>query len=293
MIWEAYPRRTEKQPSHLECILNSLTGLNELNVEATRRIMKDVARRPVSRYELEAIVNSIYPRLQSWIVDLPRCIQDGQSSVPHIFLLHMYYHTTIMVLFGLLKTPLESSERTRLISPEEARETCIDSALQVAHMIRMHRTKWSIEYISAMAMHWVAIALFTLLDNLDEPRSRDAFVDLCFVARVFSRRWLLAKGILRMIQITAEKMNIQLPTETDTLLDDFSVNSWDVDKDARRLSSAYPNFILLAQRVSALGNTVDDPIDMDEWLAKWDGEKARTPDGRQFEIIAGLLPPCA
>jgi hypothetical protein len=87
MIWEAYPRRTEKEPSHLECILNSLTNLNELNIEANQRILKDVARRPVPRYELETSVNSIYPRLQSWVVDLPRCIQDGQSSVPHIFLL--------------------------------------------------------------------------------------------------------------------------------------------------------------------------------------------------------------
>lgn len=40
MIWEAYPRRTEKEPSHLECIMNSLTDLNELNIEATRRILK-------------------------------------------------------------------------------------------------------------------------------------------------------------------------------------------------------------------------------------------------------------
>jgi hypothetical protein len=205
----------------------------------------------------------------------------------------MYYHTTIMVLFGLLKNPPKSSERAGLISPEEARETCIDSALRVAHMIRMHRTKWGIEYISATAMHWVAIALFTLLDNLNEPRSRGAFVELCFVARVFSRRWILAKGILRMIHITAKQMNIQLPTETDTLLDDFSAKVWDAGKDGRCFSSAYPNFILLSQRVSGLGGSFDDPIDMDEWLAKWDGEKKSTSDGRQFEVIAGRLPPAA
>jgi hypothetical protein len=205
----------------------------------------------------------------------------------------MYYHTTIMVLFGLLKNPPKSSERAGLISPEEARETCIDSALRVAHMIRMHRTKWGIEYISATAMHWVAIALFTLLDNLNEPRSRGAFVELCFVARVFSRRWILAKGILRMIHITAKQMNIQLPTETDTLLDDFSSKVWDAGKDGRCFSSAYPNFILLSQRVSGLGGSFDDPIDMDEWLAKWDGEKKSTSDERQFEVIAGRLPPAA
>lgn len=86
-IWEAYPRLTEKEPSHLECILNSLINLNEINIEATQQILKDVARRMVPRYELEGIIHSVYPRLHSWFVDLPRCIQDGQSSVPHIFLL--------------------------------------------------------------------------------------------------------------------------------------------------------------------------------------------------------------
>jgi len=87
IVWEAYPRQTEKEHSHLECILNSLTDLNEINMEATQHIFKDAGRRLVSREEIEMIVYSVYPRLQSWFVDLPRCIQDGQSSVPQILLL--------------------------------------------------------------------------------------------------------------------------------------------------------------------------------------------------------------
>ncbi|KAH8692094.1 hypothetical protein BGW36DRAFT_41532 [Talaromyces proteolyticus] len=289
MVWEPYPRRTEKQASHLGCVLNSLASLNAINIETTRRILKDEARKLMSRAEIEIVADSIYPRLQSWFIDLPPCIQEGQSSLPHILLLHMYYHSTIMVLFGFLKHPLKRPEQARIISPEHAREACIESALQIAQMIRSHRTKWGIEYISATAVYWVAVALFTLLDDLDNPNSRDAFIDLCFVARVFSRRWLVAKGILRMLQITANQMNIDFPVETDVLLDDFETNIWEAEKDGRRFSSAYPNLMLFLEGVPGFGSGMGNSIDMDELLAKWDGVKLE--NARQFEVIAGRGPP--
>jgi hypothetical protein len=87
VAWDPYPRQGEKQPAHLGCVFNSLSKLNELNVEGTRRLLKDESRKPMSRPDMETVISSIFPRLQAWYIDLPRCIQDGQSTVPHILVL--------------------------------------------------------------------------------------------------------------------------------------------------------------------------------------------------------------
>lgn len=87
VAWDPYPRQGEKQPSHLGCVFNNLIQLNELNVEATRRLFKDESRKAMSRPDMETVISSVFPRLQAWYIDLPRCIQDGQSTVPHILML--------------------------------------------------------------------------------------------------------------------------------------------------------------------------------------------------------------
>lgn len=87
VAWSPYPRHGDDQPSHLACVFNSLSKLNELNVEATRRLFKDESRKAMSRADMEIVISSIFPRLQAWYIDLPKCIQEGQSAVPHILVL--------------------------------------------------------------------------------------------------------------------------------------------------------------------------------------------------------------
>lgn len=185
----------------------------------------------------------------------------------------MYYHATIVVLFGLLKNPYRYPVRPMTITPHEARETCVESALKIAQMIRLYRSKWSIEFISGTAVYWVSIALFVLLEELNNPFSRHAFIELCTAAKVLSKQWFVAKSILRMVQITARKMNIILPLETEPLFKDFETGTWHQERGRRRLSSAFPNFALLFQRVTGIGSALNDPIDLDQFLEKLDDIK--------------------
>jgi hypothetical protein len=182
-----------------------------------------------------------------------------------------------MVFFGLLKSSNRYPARPMTITPHEARETCVESALKITQMIRLYRSKWSIEFISGTTVYWVSIALFVLLEELDNPFSRRAFIDLCSAAKVFSKQWFLAKSILRMVQVTARQMNIRLPPETDSLLKDFETSMWQQEKSRRRLSSAFPNFALLFQRVTGMGGALNDPIDMDQFLEKLDDMKLEDP----------------
>lgn len=87
MAWSPYPRHGDDQRSHLACVFNNLSKLNELNVEAIRRLYKDESRKAMSRADMETVISSMFPRLQAWYIDLPTCIQEGQSAVPHILVL--------------------------------------------------------------------------------------------------------------------------------------------------------------------------------------------------------------
>lgn len=111
-------------------------------------------------------------------------------------------------------------------------------------------------------VHWITVSMFTLLDYLEEDKSRDAFVSLSVAAKAFSHRWSLGKGILRLFQVTSKQMEVKLPPETDALFTDFEIN-WSPE-DRKVLSSQYPNFAKSVKQ-----GQVDD-IELDMFLAKFD-----------------------
>ncbi|KAL4935617.1 hypothetical protein BDV06DRAFT_206638 [Aspergillus oleicola] len=224
--WSPYPYQnnptsdTEMGPinSHTLCILNAFSDFSSLTIYANSKVFKDSPS--YSRRELSRIVNGITEKLDTWRAGLPSCISLQHASVPQALSLHMVYHTVIIMLWGLLKKESSADTETEdnnandlakdptaplkdppasLISPFTAREKCISHALSIASILQTHRNKWSMNYISPTTIHWVSMSLFTLLEDLDSPLSRKAFIDLCVIARAFSRKWILTKGMLSMV----------------------------------------------------------------------------------------------
>ncbi|KAH2908306.1 hypothetical protein KXW25_004996 [Aspergillus fumigatus] len=169
-----------------------------------------------------------------------------------------------MQIFGLLKA---NHEHLDPASIQRARNICIESALRIAGLISIHRDKWGIGRMAPSTIQWLSIGMFTLLDALDSPdtRNRAAFIEMCIVARAFARRFPLAKGILRMIQLSANQMQVVLPAETDALFTDFETRSWE-GKDRHTFSTFYPNFA----RVVRQGAAREEDVSMDRFLEKWD-----------------------
>lgn len=116
--------------------------------------------------------------------------------------------------------------------------------------------------MSPVNVHCITVSMFTLLEYLDEEKSRDAFTSLSVAAKAFSHRWSLGKGILRLFQVTSKQMEIKLPPETDALFTDFEY-SWSAE-DRKVLSSQYPNFANSVKRGQV------DEIELDMFLAKFD-----------------------
>ncbi|GAB1200686.1 hypothetical protein APSETT444_010061 [Aspergillus pseudonomiae] len=217
----------------------------------------------VPQCEIPAVINDIYQQLQGWYANLPECLLLDNAEVPHILSLHLFYHTNVMQIFGFLQ-----SNSGDFIAPEtakNARELCLSTARRIAQILNTHREKWGIDRVAPSTVQWTSIGLFTLLEALDSLENQKAFTELCIFARAMSRRFRLAKGILRMIQVTAQQTEVSLPPETDALFLDFETQTWRND-DSQSFSSFYPHFSTVIRQ----GNARQPEVSMDRFLEKWD-----------------------
>lgn len=175
----------------------------------------------------------------------------------------MYYHDICITITELAKTAEHGTEDQHL-GPEEL---SLSAARQIAGLVEIHRSTWGIDLFPASHIHWIAVSMFTLLGKLDVPANQEAFVNLCVAAKVASRRWPLARGTLRTVQVTAKKLGVRLPPETDPLFIDFERKIWG-PRGRNGLSSLYPNFAVLT------GTLRNEAVEMDKFLEKEDDLEA-------------------
>ncbi|GLA18851.1 hypothetical protein AnigIFM62618_006506 [Aspergillus niger] len=261
--WAAYPRQMDTVQSHIPCVLNSFTALSEINVNASRLVFATGLKTPPG--ELEKTLKGIQARLDGWRNDLPTCLTLDNATIPQSLSLHMLYHTVVIVLWGLLKKEATDDENNIKITREAAKKACVDSALAIVNLLHIHRTRWGPDHISPTTIHWVSMALFTMVEDLDNSEHRNAFTKLCVTARAFSQKWTLMKGILRMLQVSAQKYGLTLPPEARALFADLQ-KMWDEGlRDQFR--SLYPNPISLSETG---GDRTLDEAELDSFLKKWD-----------------------
>ena len=174
----------------------------------------------------------------------------------------MKYHAAIATIFGLIK-PLPDP-KDQVISIENARYLRQSAARNIRDLLNSHRCQWTTNWMPMNYAQYATVALFSLLEGLDDDENAAAFIDLCIILCALSRRWLLAKGMLRLIQLTARLKGIVLPSPTRSLFLEFGSKSWK-QRDRKRFSSLYPNFAVTVQGEKSLGEA-----ELDSFLAKWD-----------------------
>lgn len=176
----------------------------------------------------------------------------------------MYYHAIIMTLYGFVRNP-STTAPTAVPDDDDARAKRLTSARAVAHLVEQHSAHWRMEYAPSAYFHWTSLALFTLLDDLADPASCRDFVGLCRAAHLFALRWPLAKGIFRLVQLSAWRMGISLPYEARVIFHDFETNAWTA-RDRSWFSSSYPSLAAAVGRSQGVAT----PVELDRFLDRWD-----------------------
>ncbi|KAH8430915.1 uncharacterized protein LDX57_008579 [Aspergillus melleus] len=174
----------------------------------------------------------------------------------------MKYHAATATIFGFIKHLPDPA--TPVISIDHARYLRHSAAQQIRDILSSHRSRWSTNWMPLNYAQYATLASFILLEGLHNEKSAEAFVDLCIILSALSRRWLLAKGMLRLLQLTAQLKSIALPPQTRGLFHEFSSKTWKIH-DRKRLSSLYPNVA-----VTVLGEKNLGEAELDLFIARWD-----------------------
>lgn len=181
----------------------------------------------------------------------------------------MSYHVYIITIFSYLKVHPSAPASAAL----SAQQQCISSAIAVRDLMNTYRSNWRrIEYQPVEYMQITTVCLFVLLEDLNAPGSRQAFVELLVIARSMARRFQLARGILRLVQLSAREQNIILPEEAQQLYKDFELE-WFRTGGAEQFSSSYPNFSLSMRSLAASNSSPPGGGDGDSDGAKQGNDK--------------------
>lgn len=123
------------------------------------------------------------------------------------------------------------------LSPAEQRCSpasirCYEGALEMARLFEIFRKTWGLERTPVCFNHWATMAMVTLLESLVKTHSHVAFTGLCRFLRVACRRWMMARGLMRMVQLRARDMSLFqcMPIEAQDMFKDFEARDWHEEK---------------------------------------------------------------
>lgn len=176
----------------------------------------------------------------------------------------MRYYTVILVMFGFIEPGLHESD---LATKARIKALRFSTAHRIGAVLNEFRSRWPVDCVPGTAMQYTSVAMFTLLENLEDDQGKQAFIESFIVLRALARRWRLARGILRLIQLTTMKMDAVLPVEAQILFRDFESELWKPE-DAGRFSSLYPNFFIAVNQEHRPGEH-NDEAELDRILEFW------------------------
>ncbi|KAJ5717368.1 hypothetical protein N7488_003014 [Penicillium malachiteum] len=267
--WTNYPLRSRTAEFHSQCLLIAFCDASAIKYDLSWLLFGDGDIKPKMNPDFVESTERVYDRLRKWYEGLPECLA-LTNATPHVLSFNLMYHSLIQTMFGFLKDIPKDDEENETEDEEweakvrqRANRMCIDAARQSGRIIDMYRDEWTFDRMPPVNVHRITVSMFTLLQDMEEAASREAFVSLSVAAKGFSNRWPLGKAMLRLVQLTAKQMEVKLPQETDALFAHFERRVWSPE-DRKTLSSQYPNFAHSMKRGEI------DEIDMDAFLAKFD-----------------------
>lgn len=117
----------------------------------------------------------------------------------------MRYYNAILIMLGFIVPTVKGHDTG---TQERIKSIRMSAAHSIGTILNRLRSNWPIECIPMATMQYATIALFTLLDDMDDERNKSIFVEILITLRALARRWQFAKGMLRLVQLTAIKQEV-------------------------------------------------------------------------------------
>lgn len=201
-------------------------------------------------------------RLEHWKDNLPSYAAIDVNATPAWSLveLHLVYHDYSISVQSLMLRDLVSAGSRR----QAAKFGLLRASEHIAEIFTWVQRTLGASVWCPWGFQAAAMAAYPLLDLLAEAGVADTFHTIieCIVA--VAKRWVLARGVIKMLWITIQDRALvqHLDSRTVDLFTSSAVQKWGPDDYRLFASCMYPNY-------AAIGENGRELADMGELLEQW------------------------
>ncbi|KAK3307057.1 fungal-specific transcription factor domain-containing protein [Chaetomium strumarium] len=234
--------RSFKQPSRTRAAGLHLSKLCEISSDLLLFFYHPnyIARSTGKNVELKKL-SELHRRLEDWKKELPSEFEPKDGQLPHIILMHMFFHLQYIHLFkAFLKYTPQTSPLPPHVSPWRM---CGANAGAISKLMRLYKKMYDLRQICNIAVYMEQTACTIHILHLPEKTAKRDIIHGVKHLEEIAEDWLCARRALSTLSVLARKWKIELPEEAALVLQRTdekygTVNISDVPSPNRSVPSA-------------------------------------------------------
>ncbi|KAH1995708.1 hypothetical protein KXV80_006557 [Aspergillus fumigatus] len=234
-LWSPYtdsgPSQDNTQPSRIRTVALQLAKLSEISGDLLVYFYdpSPTDKPPTKQADLKKL-SEIHTRLEAWKKGLPKELEPREGQLPQVLVMHMFYQLLFIHLYRpFLRYTKSSSPLPQHVSP---RRICTQAAATISKLLRMYKRTYGFKQIVNVAVYIAHTACTIHLLNLPEKNAQRDLIHGLRNLDEMGESWLCARRTVRILDISANNWQIELPTEASSVFEQTHAKwgpwgSWD------------------------------------------------------------------
>ncbi|KAJ5101775.1 Transcription factor [Penicillium alfredii] len=219
------------QPSRTRAVARQILKLCEISSDLLVFFYHpaELEKAQAKQSELKKL-SDVHTRLEAWKKELPKEFEPKEGKLPQVLVMHMLYQLLLIHLYRpFLKYNKTSTPLPLHVSP---RKICTQAAAAISKLLRIYKRTYGLKQICNIVVYIAHTACTIHLLNLpDKTAQRDIIHGLKSLEEM-AESWLCARRTLRILDISANKWQVELPAEANSVFEHThtkwgSWGSWD------------------------------------------------------------------
>ncbi|KAL2189671.1 hypothetical protein L209DRAFT_749526 [Thermothelomyces heterothallicus CBS 203.75] len=161
-------------------------------------------------------LSELHRRLEEWKKELPNEFEPKDGQLPHVILMHMFFHLQYIHLFkAFLKYTPATSPLPVHVSPWRV---CSANAGAISKLMRLYKKLYDLRQICNIAVYMVQTACTIHILHLPEKTAKRDIIHGVKHLEEIAEDWLCARRALSTLSVLARKWKVELPEEAALVL---------------------------------------------------------------------------
>ncbi|KAH6856616.1 fungal-specific transcription factor domain-containing protein [Chaetomium sp. MPI-CAGE-AT-0009] len=220
-LWSPYTEngfdQSSRQPSRTRAVGLHLSQLCEISSDLLLFFYhpNHIGRSTGRNIEVKKL-SELHRRLEEWKKELPNEFEPKDGQLPHVILMHMFFHLQYIHLFkAFLKYTPATSPLPTHVSPWRM---CAANAGAISKLMRLYKKLYDLRQICNIAVYMVQTACTIHILHLPEKTAKRDIIHGVKHLEEIAEDWLCARRALSTLSVLARKWKVELPEEAALVL---------------------------------------------------------------------------